>query len=218
MRTASARTFVVVAAVLVVVGVVVGIVWLNRDAAAEPAEQGRTEPPIEVITPSSPAASTVPASPSASSETTATPEEVPGVPEAGDISREGLTAEELVIAAAETMTTWDSAVDSSETDAYRRALPLFAEEYEEIFTAPQKPTLPAEWREAAKNEAVSVPEVEITQTSEQGENTLYQVIATWTWTDGEGWELDAGPKYMEFQVRPDGEDFIIENWSENGLQ
>lgn len=215
MRTASARTFVVVAAVLVVVGVVVGIVWLNRDAAAEPVEPGRTETPIEVITPSSPAASTVPASPSASSEATVTPE---GVPEAGDISREGLTAEELVIAAAETMTTWDSAVDSSETDAYRRVLPLFAEEYEEIFIAPQKPTLPAEWREAAKNEAVSVPEVEITQTSEQGESTLYQVIATWTWTDDEGWELDAGPKYMEFQVRPDGEDFIIENWSENGLQ
>ena len=217
MRTASARTFVVVAAVLVVVGVVVGIVWLNRDAAAEPVEQGRTEPPVEVITPSSPAASTVPASPSASSAT-ASPEGVPGVPEAGDISREGLTAEELVITAAETMTTWDSAADSSETDAYRRALPLFAEEYDEIFVAPQKPTLPAEWREAAKNEAVSVPEVEITQTSEQGESTLFQVVATWTWTDDEGWELDAGPKYMEFQVRPDGEDFIIENWSENGLQ
>jgi hypothetical protein len=212
MRNASARTVVAVALVVVAVGVVVVALLLNRGTAAEPPRADGEDQPVQLITPSAPGESTPEASPSDS------PKATPSTSASGDITPKGLTAEELVMTAAQTMTTWNATEDRSETAAYRRALPLFVEDYEQIFTAPQRPTLPAEWREAAKNEAVSVPEVEITGSSKQGEATIYQVVTTWTWTDHDGWELDAGPKHMQFQVRPEGQDFIIENWSENGFQ
>lgn len=215
MNTASARTLTVVAVAILAVVLVV-LVVVNRSPAQEPEAAPTESQPVELITPSAPAQSDEPtadSSASSSSEpSTAT------VPARSEISREGLTAEELVIKAAETMTTWDATKDRSETDAYRRALPLFVPEYKDIFIAPEKPTLPAAWREAAEREAVSVPEVQVIGSNKQGKATHYQVIVTWTWTDNDGWELSDGPRSMEFQVIPKGKDFIIENWSENGLQ
>src|SRR5699024_7944178 len=60
----------------------------------------------------------------------------------GGLTRQGMTAEELVTTAARTMTTWDTTTDQSPTDAYRRALPLFVQEYDKIFVVPTKPVLP----------------------------------------------------------------------------
>lgn len=214
MKTASARIVIVVAAVAVAVLVV--LVMVNRSPAQELEAAPTESQPVKLITPSAPAQSD---EPTAESSASSSPEpSTATVPARSEISRKGLTAEELVIKAAETMTTWAAAEDRSETDAYRRALPLFVAEYKEIFVAPQRSTVPAEWREAAKHEAISVPEVEIMGSSKQGKATNYQLVVTWTWMDNDGWELDAGPKTMEFQVIPKGKDFIIENWSENGLQ
>jgi hypothetical protein len=49
----------------------------------------------------------------------------------------------MVFTVAETMTIWAASEDRSETDACRRALPLFVDEHEDLFSAPQRPTASA---------------------------------------------------------------------------
>lgn len=133
-------------------------------------------------------------------------------------TRQGLTAEELVTTAARTMTTWDTTTDQSPTDAYRRALPLFVQEYENIFVVPTKPVLPPDWWAAAEHDATSTPRVQITDTYPQGEATLYYVVVHWSWEATNGFELEAGPTYMTFQVSQDDTGFVIENWTDEQLQ
>ncbi|XKH52090.1 hypothetical protein LG284_08525 [Citricoccus nitrophenolicus] len=129
-----------------------------------------------------------------------------------------MSAEELVTSAARTMTAWDTTTDQSPTHAYRRALPLFVQEYEDIFVVPAKPVLPPDWWAAAEHDATSNPRVLITDTYPQGEATLYYVVVHWSWEGDNGFELSAGPKYMTFQVSQDDSGFVIENWTEEQLQ
>lgn len=136
----------------------------------------------------------------------------------GGLTRHGMTAEELVTTAALTMTTWDTTTDQSPTDAYRRALPLFVQEYDKIFVVPTKPVLPPDWWAAAEHDATSTPRVQITDTYPQGEATLYYVVVHWSWKADNGFELNAGPKYMTFQVSQNDTGFVIENWTEEQLQ
>lgn len=133
-------------------------------------------------------------------------------------SAEGLSPEELVEAAARTMVSWDTTIDTSETSAYIRALPLFVEEYEERFVVPERPVVPEEWWQAHEHQAASVPHVEITDVYDDGDSMTFQVLAHWTWVGDDDWSLRAGPKYMNFIVVPDGEDHIIQTFSENMLQ
>lgn len=134
------------------------------------------------------------------------------------LTRQGMGAEELVTTAALTMTTWDTTTDQSPTDAYRRALPLFVQEYEKIFVVPTKPVLPPDWWAAAEHDATSTPRVQITDTYPQGEATLYYVVVHWSWEADDGFELEGGPTYMTFQVSQDETGFVIENWTEEQLQ
>lgn len=134
------------------------------------------------------------------------------------LDREVMTGEELVTTAAQVMTTWDTTTDVSPTDAYRRALPLFVDEYKDIFVVPAKPVLPEDWWEAAEHVATSTPQVQITDTYPQGETTVYYVVAHWTWESDDGFELKAGPTHMTFQVAQDDIGFVIENWTQGQLQ
>lgn len=134
------------------------------------------------------------------------------------LDREAMTSEELVTTAAQVMTTWDTSTDVSPTDGYRRALPLFVDEYKNIFVVPVKPVLPEDWWKAAEHDATSGPQVQITDTYPQGETTVYYVVAHWTWESDDGFELKAGPSHMTFQVVQDDIGFVIENWTQGQLQ
>ncbi|NUL44135.1 hypothetical protein F7P69_02840 [Cellulosimicrobium funkei] len=184
-----------------------------------------TGPGEPSVTPSSTPSSTSPPptgrawqtdGPASTSHATGSPATSSSSP--GGLTRQGMTAEELVTTAARTMTTWDTTTDQSPTDAYRRALPLFTQEYDKIFVVPTKPVLPPDWWAAAEHDATSTPRVQITDTYPLGEATLYYVVAHWSWEDANGFELNAGPKYMTFQVSQDDTGFVIENWTEEQLQ
>lgn len=140
-------------------------------------------------------------------------------PSASGLSPGGLTDTELVTAAAATMTTWDTAADVSITNGYRRALPLFTDEWDEVFTVPAKPTVSPTWREAAGQKAVSDPAVEIINRTPTEEGIHYAVEIHVTWEGENDWRLqDPEPMRMTFLVAPDGDDFIIRNWSAGMLQ
>ncbi|WP_298041888.1 hypothetical protein [uncultured Citricoccus sp.] len=153
-------------------------------------------------------------------ETTAPPATAsssPGVT-ARKLNRKGMSADELVTTAAQVMTTWDTTTDVSPTDAYRRALPLFVDNYQEIFVTPAKPVLPEDWWEAAEHDATSTSQVQVTDTYPQGDTTTYYVVASWTWQSGDGWTLTPDPAHMTFQVTKDQTGYVIQNWTDQQLQ
>ena len=155
MNTASARTLTVVAVAILAVVLVV-LVVVNRSPAQEPEAAPNASQAGELVTPSAPAQEDEPA---AESSASSSPEpSTATVPARSEISRKGLTAEELVIRAAETMTTWDAAKDRSETDAYRRGPPPVVSGFKEIFFCPPKPTPPARRRGGAGKEGHNRPE------------------------------------------------------------
>lgn len=205
--------------VLLVVGIVYLFTGTPNSAATDPgpAEPSNSEPSNSEpeTTPGSPPdtgaawRTTNPATPSV-------PEPTP--PPASELGRKGLSADALVTTAAEVMVTWDTATDVSPTDGYRRALPLFVDEYKDIFVTPAKPVLPEDWWIAAEHEASSTPQVQITDTYPQGNTTTYYVAASWTWRSNDGWTLTPDPKHMTFQVTRDSTGYVIQNWTDQQLQ
>ena len=211
-------TTVLVAIIAAVALLICAIIYLFS-RPSEPAATAPTEAAVETTTPSfSP--STIDTGSAWEATTPATTSE-PATPTAAatmTLTREGLNADELVTTAAGVMTTWDTTTDASPTDGYRRALPLFVDEYENIFVAPAKAVLPEDWWEAAKQDAASIPEVQITDTYLQGKTATYYVVASWTWQSENGWTLTPEPKYMTFQVTTDETGYVIQNWTDQQLQ
>ncbi len=203
----------VAAVVLLTTGIVYAV---NR--TAEPDATDATPTTAETAAP--PGAAPTHAATGMAWETTAPPATASSSPAAtaGKLNRKGMSADELVTTAAHVMTTWDTTTDVSPADAYRRALPLFVDEYQDIFVTPAKPVLPQDWWKAAEHGAKSTPKVQITDTYPQGESTLYYVVAHWTWESNDGFDLSAGPQYMTFQVAQDDRGFVIENWTDDRLQ
>lgn len=134
------------------------------------------------------------------------------------LSPAGMDPQELVSTAAELMTTWDTASDRSPTDGYRRALPLFVDEYEQLFTTPENPTVDDAWMEASRHEATSTPKVEIVSTSEVDGVHHYSVMVTWTWNGSDGYTKSSDQHPMTFIVKEDNGGYIIQNWSEGMIQ
>jgi hypothetical protein len=210
-------TLALIAIVVAVALLTTGIVYaVNR--TGQPDASDAT--PTIAESAASPSAAPTDAATGTAWETTAPPSTASSSPAAtaGKLDRKGMSADELVTTAAQVMTTWDTTTDVSPTDAYRRALPLFVDEYQDIFVTPAKPVLPEDWWEAAEHDAKSTPQVQITDTYPQGESTLYYVVAHWTWKSDDGFELSAGPKYMTFQITQDDSGFVIENWTDDRLQ
>lgn len=219
----SARfTIALVAIITVVALLIVGIVGLFS-RPLESTGAGPTDAAVTTATTSSSPSTTDTdtdtdsAWQAAASATTAAPATPTATPTAA-LTREGLSADELVATAAEVMTTWDTTADVSPTDGYRRALPLFVDEYTNIFVTPTKPVLPEDWWQAAEHEASSTPEVQITDTYLQADTTIYYVVASWTWRSDDGWTLTPEPKYMTFQVTNDKTGYVIQNWTDQQLQ
>lgn len=207
-----------VATIAIVALLIVGIVYLFS-RPPEPAATAPTDAAVATATPSSSLSTTdtgsawqatTPATSSASTTPVATP--------TAALTRKGLSADELVTTAAKVMTTWDTTTDVSPTDGYRRALPLFVNEYKDIFVTPAKPVLPEDWWEAAAHDATSTPEVQVTDTYPEGDTTTYYVVASWTWQSDDGWALTPEPKYMTFQVTRDKTGYVIRNWTDQQLQ
>lgn len=232
-RFTLALTAVVAVGLLIIAGFIVlfvsGFSLPESDARMAQASDSATTTPTDTgepsATPSSTASSMSPPptgrawqtdGPASTSNATGSPATSSSSPDG--LTRQGMTAEELVTTAARTMTTWDTTTDQSPTDAYRRALPLFVQEYEDIFVVPTKPVLPPDWWAAAEHDATSTPRVQITDTYPQGEATLYYVVVHWSWEADDGFDLDAGPTYMTFQVSQVDTGFVIENWTEELLQ
>ena len=211
-------TIALVAIIAVAALLIVGIVYLfNR-----PSESAATTPTDATVATATPSSSQSTASTGSAWEattppTTSAPTSPAATPTAA-LTRKGLGADELVTTAAEVMTTWDTTTDVSPTDGYRRALPLFVDEYKDIFVTPAKPVLPDDWWEATEQDAISVPEVQITDTYLQGETATYYVVASWTWQSEDGWTLTPRPKYMTFQVVKDQTGYVIQNWNDQQLQ
>ncbi|MGM7669281.1 hypothetical protein [Microbacterium sp. A93] len=215
----SARfTIALVAVITVVTILIVGIVALFSRPLA-PHVAGPTDASVTTAAPSSSPSTTETSSAwqAATPATTAPPATPTAAPTAA-LKRKGLSADELVNTAAEVMTTWDTTTDISPTDGYRRALPLFVDEYKSIFVTPAKPVLPEDWWEAAEHDATSRPEVQVTDTYPQGDTTTYYVVASWTWQNDHGWTLTPEPKYMTFQVTKDKTGYVIQNWTDQQLQ
>jgi hypothetical protein len=212
-RFTLALIVIVVAVVLLTTGIVYAV---NR--TTEPDHTDGTPTTAETAAP--PAAAPTDGAAGMTWETTAPPATASSSPAvtARKLNRKGMSADELVTTAAQVMTTWDTTTDVSPTDGYRRALPLFVDEYQDIFVTPAKPVLPEDWWEAADHEAKSTPQVQITDTYPQGKSTLYYVVAHWTWKSDDGFDLSAGPKYMTFQITKDDSGFVIENWTDDRLQ
>lgn len=133
-------------------------------------------------------------------------------------TEQNLTGADLVVTAAETMTTWDTTSDRSPTDGYRRALEHFVDDYEDIFVTPENPTLSPEWREAAQHNATSASRAQVTDTYVEGSSTTYYVVVEWTWTGDDGWETTPPPARWTFQTSNDTDADTIRNWSDRGLQ
>ncbi|GAA4758951.1 hypothetical protein [Citricoccus nitrophenolicus] len=216
MRT-TRFTLILVGLVALVVLLTIGIVYaLNRSAEPDAAEAT----PTTVETATARSAGPTDAATGRAWQTTTPAPALPSssTPSTTQLDREAMSAEELVTTAAQVMTTWDTTIDVSPTDGYRRALPLFVDEYKDIFVVPAKPALPEDWWEAAEHDATSTPQVQITDTYPQGETTVYYVVAHWTWESDDGFELKAGPTHMTFQVAQDDIGFVIENWTQGQLQ
>ena len=206
-------------AIISVFALLTGAIIYLFSRPSEPVATTPTEAAVATTTPSS-SPSTSETGSAWENTISATTSE-PATPTAAPImtlTREGLSAEELVTTAAGVMTTWDTTIDASPTDGYRRALPLFVDEYESIFVTPAKPVLPEDWWEAAEQDATSIPEVQITDTYLQGETATYYVVASWTWQSENGWTLTPEPKYMTFQVTTDETGYVIQNWTDQQLQ
>ncbi|MEO9249121.1 hypothetical protein ABDK96_15660 [Citricoccus nitrophenolicus] len=211
-------TIALVAIIAVAALLIVGIVYLFIRPPG-PAATGPTDAAVATANPSSSLSTT--ATGSAWQTTTPATSSAPATPAAtptAALTRKGLSADELVTTASEVMTTWDTTTDVSPTDGYRRALPLFVDEYKDIFVTPAKPVLPEDWWEAAEHDATSTPEVQITDTYPQGDTTTYYVVASWTWHSDDGWSLTPEPKYMTFQVTKDETGYVIQNWTDQQLQ
>ncbi|HRO95351.1 hypothetical protein [Citricoccus sp.] len=204
---------IVVAVALLTTGVVYAVT-----RTAQPDTSDATPTTAETATP--PSAAPSDAATGRAWETTAPPATASSSPEApaGKLKRKGMSADELVTTAAQVMTTWDTTTDVSPTDGYRRALPLFVDEYQDIFVTPAKPVLPEDWWEAAEHDAKSTPQVQITDTYPQGDITTYYVVASWTWQSEDGWTLTPDPAHMTFQVAKDRTGYVIQNWTDQQLQ
>ncbi|MDN6535003.1 MAG: hypothetical protein L0K63_12180, partial [Yaniella sp.] len=61
------------------------------------------------------------------------------------VTPKDMDPQQLVLTAANIMTTWIANEDFSETDGYRRALNLFVDDFDEYFTPPQNPTHSYGW-------------------------------------------------------------------------
>lgn len=210
-------TLALIAIVVAVVLLTTGIVYaVNR--TAQPDATDATSTPAE--TAASPSAAPTDAATGTAWETTAPPATVSSssAVTAGKLDRKGMSADELVTTAARVMTTWDTTKDVSPTDGYRRALPLFVDEYQDIFVTPAKPVLPEDWWEAAEHDAKSTPQVQITDTYPQGDTTTYYVVASWTWQSEDDWNLTPDPAHMTFQVAKDKTGYVIQNWTDQQLQ
>jgi hypothetical protein len=210
-------TLVLVAIVVAVVLLTTGIVYaVNRTGQPDAADA--TPTPAESA--ASPSAAPTEAATGRAWETTTPPTTVSSspVPSTKKLDRKGMSADELVTTAAQIMTTWDTTTDVSPTDAYRRALPLFVDEYQDIFVTPAKPVLPEDWWEAAEHDATSTSQVQITDTYPQGDTTTYYVVASWTWQSEDGWTLTPDPAHMTFQVVKDKTGYFIHNWTDQQLQ
>lgn len=108
--------------------------------------------------------------------------------------------EALALEAAEVMTTWDPAADHSQTAAELRAADLVDDSISEVLAEPENPTYSPEWREAAEREAVSVPDAQLREVTE---NRYYDVEVTWAWeAEGEN-PIREGPRYFTFVIDDD---------------
>lgn len=208
------RIILIASTVLIVALLAVAIYALSRPGPTSDPTPETSGPTVsESPTPqSTPAWQTTsePATPTNTASATTDPSESP--------TEKNLTGADLVVAAAETMTTWDTTSDRSPTDGYRRALEHFVDDYEEIFVTPENPTLSPEWREAAQHNATSTSRAQVTDTYEEGSSTTYYVVVEWTWTGDDGWETTPPPARWTFQTSNDTDADVIRNWSDRGLQ
>lgn len=108
----------------------------------------------------------------------------------------------IALDAAKIMTTWTPATDTTRTDAELRARHLMTPERAAAVIAPQKPTGGAEWAQAQKANATSVPTVEV---NDAVDGNVVEVHATWTWRTPDGAELPNQPRtvrYYRFAFSP----------------
>lgn len=160
---------------------------------------------------------TAPAWQPSATATTSSPDPDEDLPDAATLDRADMTPEDVVIAAARIMTTWDTTEDASPTEGYRRALPLFVDEYDELFTVPENPTLPADWREASNHNAVSTSRAEVTDTYDEGGTITLYVLVTWTWHGDNNWSSTPDPARFTFQIAKENHGPIINNWTDGEL-
>lgn len=135
-----------------------------------------------------------------------------------DITPEGMEPDELVITAANIMTTWIATEDASETHGYRRALNLFTDAYDELFTPPQNPIYTDAWWEATEHEGISVGWSTITDTYDEGDTIEYRVVTQPTWVGDDGWTQRDEERQWSFIVSKDGDDWIISNYINGAFQ
>lgn len=217
----STRFVLILAGLGVIIAILAtGIVYaLGRPSnLAVPSPSGTTD-----VGPTSPPKSTPRATKQSENPTgrawqTTTPQPAPTAARPSDLNRRGMDPEELVTAAAQVMTTWDTTKDLSPSDGRRRALPLFVDEYQDIFVTPEKPVLPEDWWEAAEHDARSTAQVHITDTYSQGGTRTYYLVVSWTWHSEGGWTLTPDPEHMTFQVSMDEIGYVIQNWTNQQLQ
>lgn len=147
--------------------------------------------------------------------------EYPGteqVYELENVSRKGMEPDDLVITAANIMSTWIANKDTSLTVAYRRALNLFDDDFDEIFTPPEKPVYPESWWNAMDHNAISIGWSHITDEFDEGDTKTYQVVSIPNWVGDDGWTLRGDEQHWTFIVEQDGADWIIRNFTEGGFQ
>lgn len=117
------------------------------------------------------------------------------------LSSQGKTAREVALLAASVMTTWAPAEDLNQTEAEKRARGLMTEQRADDVAGPQRPASGKLWRQAATEDATSVPMVELNQATEVQDGTI-SVIATWSWSDPEGRIIASDPtrRIFYFQI------------------
>lgn len=147
--------------------------------------------------------------------------EYPGTEQVYDlenVSPKGMEPDDLVITAANIMSTWIANEDASMTVAYRRALNLFVDEYDELFTPPENPIYPESWWSAMDHNGISVGWSHITTEYDDGDTRTYQVVSIPNWVGDDGWTLRGDEQHWSFIVQRDGDDWIISNFTEGGFQ
>lgn len=217
----STRFVLILAGLGVITALLVsGIVYAfgRSSDLAVPSPSGTTDAGPTTSTESTPRGAKQSETPTGRAWQATTPPPVPSAPRSSELNRRGMPPEELVTAAAQVMTTWDTTTDLSPTDGRRRALPLFVAEYHDIFVTPEKPVLPEDWWEAAEHDAKSTPQVQITDTYSQGDTSIYYLVVSWTWHSEGGWTLTPDPEHMTFQVSKDEIGYVIQNWTNQQLQ